>query len=195
MTAAGFTGLERGELGSTAENLNSLDYQIQKDRERLSQTKQKVKEAKKELAEVSGEVRVKQKVSATYAEIDALGIKGITGKYTVSKQELDSLKALAKEGVSSRSEIHDLEKSVSYCRKQAIDLSARLSNVKERLAEVTEKYERLAEITKPYLLALQRSPDKVKEFFEKLFPQKERAEEIEQPKPARKPKARDDWAR
>lgn len=195
MTAAGFRGFERGELGSTAENLSSLDFQIEKDKERLAQTKQKVKEAKKELAEVSGKVKVKHKVSATYAEIDALGSKGITGKYTVSKQELDSLKALAKEGVSSRSEIHGLERSVSYYRNKAMDLSARLSNVKERLAEVTEKYELLVEITKPYLLVLQRFPEKVKAFFETLFPQKERAEEREQPKPARKRKSRDDWER
>lgn len=31
MTEADFTGFERGVLGSTAENLSSLDYQIQKD--------------------------------------------------------------------------------------------------------------------------------------------------------------------
>ena len=195
MTAAGFTGFERGELGSTAENLNSLDFQIEKDKERLAQTKQKVNEAKKELAEVRGEVKIKQKVSATYGEIDALGSKSITGKYTVSKQELDNLKALAKEGVSSRSEIHDLKRSVSYYQRQVMDLSSRLSNVKERLKEVTEKYEKLAEITRPYLMALQHFPDKVKVFFDRLFPHKERAEERKQPKPVRKPKMRDDGAR
>lgn len=195
LTAAGFTGFERGELGSTAEHLEGLDFQIEKDKERLAQTEQKVNEKKKELAEVSGEVKIKQKVAATYGEIDALGSKGITGKYTVTKQELDSLKALAKEGVSSRSEIHDLKRSVSYYQRQAIDLSSRLSNVKERLREVTEKYEKLVEVTKPYLMALQHFPDKVKEFFDRLFPPRERAEEREAPKPARKPKTRDDWAR
>ena len=195
MTAAGFTGFERGELGSTAEHLEGLDFQIEKDKERLAQTEQKVSEAKKELAEIRGEVKTKQKVAATYGEIDALGSKGITGKYTVTKQELDSLKALAKEGVSSRSEIHDLKRSVSYYQRQAMDLSSRLSNVKERLQEVTEKYEKLVEVTKPYLMALQHFPDKVKEFFDRLFPPRERAEEREAPKPARKPKTRDDWAR
>lgn len=35
MTEAGFTGFERGVLGSTAENLSSLDYQIQKDKESI----------------------------------------------------------------------------------------------------------------------------------------------------------------
>ena len=195
MTAAGFTGFERGELGSTAEHLEGLDFQIEKDEERLANTERKLGEKKKEIAEVSGEVKIKQKVAATYGEIDALGSKGITGKYTVTKQELDSLKALAKEGVSSRSEIHDLKRSVSYYQRQAMDLSSRLSNVKERLQEVTEKYEKLVEITKPYLMALQRFPDKVKEFFDRLFPPRKRAEEREAPKPARKPKTRDDWAR
>ena len=106
--------------------MKSLDFQIEKDKERLAQTEQKVNKAKKELAEIRGEVRTKQKVAATYGEIDALGSKGITGKYTVTKQELDSLKALAKEGVSSRSEIHDLKRSVSYYQRQAMDLSSRL---------------------------------------------------------------------
>lgn len=36
MANAGLTGFERGEIGSTTENLSSLDYQIQKDKERLA---------------------------------------------------------------------------------------------------------------------------------------------------------------
>ena len=200
MRDAGFTDFERGELGSTAEHLSSLDYQIEQDKERLSEVtgklkevRQEVNEAKTELQKVSKKVENRQKVSATIHEIDALGSKGITGKYTISKEELDSLKSLAKEGVSSRAEIHDLKDSVSYYQRQAIDLASRLSNVKEKLREVTEKYERLVEITRPYLTALQRFPEKVKEFFEKLIPQKERAEEREQPMPKRKPRARDEW--
>ena len=42
MTEAGFTGFERGVLGSTAENLSSLDYQIQKDKERLADIQERI---------------------------------------------------------------------------------------------------------------------------------------------------------
>ena len=42
MTEAGFTGFERGILGSTAENLSSLDYQIQKDKERLADIQERI---------------------------------------------------------------------------------------------------------------------------------------------------------
>ena len=209
MREAGFRDFERGDLGSTAEHLTSLEYQIEQDKGRLTEVKQEVieakqeakevrkevSEAKSELSKVSQKVETRRKISATYSEIENIGSRGITGKYSVSKEELDSLKSLAKEGVHSRSEIHDLKQSVSYYQRQAMDLSSRLSNVKERLQEVTEKYEQLVEVTKPYLLALQRFPEKVKEFFERLFPQRERAEEKEQPKPTRKPKTRDDWSR
>ena len=42
MNEAGFTGFERGVLGSTAENLSSLDYQIQKDKERLADIQERI---------------------------------------------------------------------------------------------------------------------------------------------------------
>lgn len=195
MTEAGYKDFERGELGSTAENLSSLEYQITQDKKRLSEVKQEVKEARTSLAEVKKEVKVQQKISATYGEIDALGNKTMTGKYTVSKKELDNLKVLAKEGVSSRAEIHDLQQTLSYYQRQTMELSSRLTHVKEKLQEVTKKYEQLVEVTKPYLIGLQRFPERVKEFFEKLFPPKEWAEEKEQPMPHRKPKRRDDWER
>lgn len=195
MKEAGFKGFERGELGSTAEHLSSLDYQIEQDKERLSEVRQEVKTAKNDLAEVKSKVKVRQKISATYSEIDALGSKTMTGKYAMSKEELDSLKVLAKEGVSSRAEIHELQQSLGNAQRRMMDLSSRLSNVTERFRELSEKYDRLVEVTKPYLMGLQRFPEKVKEFFEKLFPPKERAEEKDQPMPHRKPKRRDDWER
>lgn len=195
MREAGFKGFERGELGSTAEHLSSLDYQIEQDKERLSAVKQEVKEARSELSQVAKKVENRQRIAATHGEIENIGSKGITGKYTVSKEELERLKSLAKEGIHSRVEIHDLQQNLNYYHRQTMELSSRLSQVKEGLQEVTEKYNQLVEVTKPYLMALQRFPEKVKEFFEKLFPSKERAEEMEQPMPKRKPMRRDDWER
>lgn len=195
MREARFKGFERGELGSTAEHLSSLDYQIEQDKERLSAVKQEVKEARSELSQVAKKVENRQRIAATHGEIENIGSKGITGKYTVSKEELERLKSLAKEGIHSRVEIHDLQQNLNYYHRQTMELSSRLSQVKERLQEVTEKYNQLVEVTKPYLMALQRFPEKVKEFFEKLFPSKERAEEMEQPMPKRKPMRRDDWER
>lgn len=56
MTEAGFSGFERGILGSTAENLSSLDYQIQKDKERLADIQERI-EAEQVRYEPAHEVR------------------------------------------------------------------------------------------------------------------------------------------
>ena len=42
MSDRGFTGFQRGELGSTTENLTSLQYQIMKDKERLSKIEKQI---------------------------------------------------------------------------------------------------------------------------------------------------------
>ena len=215
MTSAGFTGFERGELGSTSEHLSSLDYQIEKDNERLANTEEKLADTekrlsyaeeqiastegklnvkKKELAKVSGEVKIKQKVATTYSEIDTIGSKAITGKYTLTTKEIDTLKDLAKEGVASRSEIGSLKQDVDKYKRQTIELNTRLTNTSIRLKELTVKHEHLTEITKPYVLALQRFPDKVRDFFDKLLPPKEVDEQTKESEAKQKPKARDDPA-
>lgn len=102
MTEAGFTGFERGEMGSTAVNLSSLDYQIKKDKERLADIQQRI-EAEQTRYEPAHNVR------KTLSEIESMGQKTITGKYAVAKDDYQTLTALAKEGITSRGEIRDLK--------------------------------------------------------------------------------------
>lgn len=66
MTEAGFTGFERGVLGSTVENLSSLDYQIQKDKERLADIQERI-EAEQVRYEPAHEVH------KTMTEIEGMG--------------------------------------------------------------------------------------------------------------------------
>ena len=107
MTEAGFSGFERGVLGSTAENLSSLDYQNQKDKERLANIQELI-EAEQIRYEPAHEV------NKTMAEIEGMGQKTLTGKIAVSEDDYQQLTALAKEGITSRSEIQD-KGSISVC--------------------------------------------------------------------------------
>ena len=106
MQEHGFTNFQRGELGSTRENLTSLQYQIEKDKERLANIQERV-EAAQTKYEAAWNVR------KTESEIDDMGKKTITGKYTVSKEDYKQLTALAKEGITSRQEIHKLNEDIS----------------------------------------------------------------------------------
>lgn len=95
MQEHGFTNFQRGELGSTRENLTSLQYQIEKDKERLANIQERV-EAAQTKYEAAWNVR------KTESEIDDMGKKTITGKYTVSKEDYKQLTALSNQIFASR---------------------------------------------------------------------------------------------
>lgn len=191
MTEAGFTGFERGEMGSTAENLSSLDYQIQKDKERLADIQQRIEAEQTRYEPV-------RNVHKTLSEIESMGQKTITGKYTVAKDDYQTLTALAKEGITSRGEIRNLKDSVSYYQRQYWSASSAV----ERLQE---KYDRLKEKCQPFLQAMEHFPQLVKVFVDKvkeLFTAKEAQErkEREDRAAARKEQSkhrrgRNDWER
>ena len=165
MTNAGFNGFERGEIGSTAENLSSLDYQIKKDKERLANIQGRI-EAEQKRYELAHEVH------KTMAEIESMGQKTITGKIAIPKDDYQKLTALAKEGITSRKEIDDLRDRVSYYQEKYFSAAA----AAERLQE---KYDRLKEMCRPFLQATEHFPELVEAFIEKvkeLFRTKEEQE-------------------
>lgn len=168
MTAAGFTGFERGELGSTAENLDSLDFQIEKDKERLADIQRRI-EAEQTKYEPAHEV------FKTVNEIEEMGQKTITGKVAVTKEDYQKLTALAKEGITSRGEIRQLNDSVSYYRQRYFNASSSLERMQAR-------YEELKEKCRPFLEAMEHFPQLVKAFVDKvkeLFGAKEAQERKE----------------
>lgn len=154
MTGHGFDGFQSGKEGSTAEHLTSLQYQIEKDTERLKEIDQKIRaaELKYEPAEA---------VSKTYREIENSGKKTITGKYTVSKEDYDQLTALAKEGITSRREIGRPKDSVRFYQ----DRSFRDRNAFDQLQE---RYDNLVERCRPFLEATRHFPDLARSFLERI---------------------------
>ncbi|MBQ7715754.1 MAG: plasmid recombination protein [Clostridia bacterium] len=175
MRDAGFEDFVRGERGSTAEHLSSLDYQIKKDTERLCEIQKKVREETVKYDAVHPEHK-------TFTEIDDMGKKGITGKYTVAKEDYDILTELAKEGISSRGKIRDLKAENGRLRSRIFDLESQI----ERLQGYIK---RLEDFCRPYLEAVKCFPEKVKVFFDNLLKTKDKEQEPEQvPKPKRKKK-------
>jgi len=154
MQEHGFTNFQRGELGSTRENLTSLQYQIEKDKERLANIQERV-EAAQTKYEAAWNVR------KTESEIDDMGKKTITGKYTVSKEDYKQLTALAKEGITSRQEIHKLNEDISLYKKQYIDCKYELRDTQSAYAALRRRCE-------PFLQALKYFPQFAKSFAEKI---------------------------
>ena len=114
-------------------------------------------------------------VSKTYNEIDSMGQKTITGKMAISKEDYSQLTALAKEGITSRAEISELEQNANYYRQKYFDCANALERMKAKYNELKEK-------CRPFLQALEHFPEVAKLFTEKvkqLFSFKEAQERAE----------------
>ena len=168
MTEKGFKGFQRGEYGSTAEHLTSLQYQIKQDTQRLDKLQQRIQKE---------QVKYKSshQIFKTYNEIDSMGQKTFTGKMAISKEDYKELTTLAKEGIASRAEIKKLEENVSYYQQRYYNTANALENMKSRYNELKEK-------CRPFLQALEHFPEVAKLFTEKvkqLFSFKEAQERAE----------------
>lgn len=191
MQEYGFEDIQRGELGSTAEHLTSLQYQMEKDKARLAEIQKNI-QAEKMSYEPAHEVYL------IAQEVDSVGQKTLTGRVSMPKEDFVKITALAKEGITSRGEVRRLNDSVEYYRDRYYRSASALDRVQNLYDDLKEK-------CKPFLAAMEHFPDLVKIFVDKvkeLFTVKEEREQQE--KAARdadrkqkykSEKSRDDWSR
>lgn len=174
MQEAGFNGFSRGERGSTAENLASLEFKIKKDKEKLSSLQEKI---------AGEQVRYEENHNAfmTFNEIDNSGKKSFTGKYTVSADDYEKLTTLAKQSYSAVSEAKKLQEENRYLTRQIWSLQSEVSRLKTALHELTEK-------CRPYLEALKAAPKAVKEFIDGILEKFKKQEKSILYEPIPKPK-------
>ena len=146
----------------------SLQYQIKQDKERLEKLQKRIQKEQVKYEPA-------RHISKTLNEIDSMGQKTITGKMAISKEDYSQLTALAKEGITSRGKIKNLEQSASYYRQKYMDSANALERMKTKYNELKEK-------CRPFLEALEHFPEVAKLFTEKvkqLFSFKEAQERAE----------------
>ena len=155
MQGAGFMGFIRGERGSTAENLTSLEYKIKQDEKRLAELSERINDE---------QLRYDDNHNAfmTFAEIDDSGKKSITGKFTVSAEDYKKLTTLAKRSYSAVSEAKKLQEENHNLSRRIWSLQSEVSQLRQALSELTEK-------CRPYLEALKAAPKVVKEFIDGIL--------------------------
>lgn len=168
MQGAGYAGFVRGERGSTAENLTSLEYKIKQEQKKLAELSERIAEE---------QVRYDNNHDSfmTFSEIDSSGKKSITGKYTVSAEEYKKLTALAKRSYAAESDVRKLRDENRQLSSRIWSLQSEVSQLRQALTELTEK-------CKPYLEALKAAPKAVKEFIDgilKHFKKQEKSIEYE----------------
>ena len=137
MQRAGFNDFIRGEKGSTAEHLSCLQYEIQQDKKRLEEIKERLQTEEIRYDEI-------QTVHKTFLEIDGMGKKTLTGKVTISSEDFNDLSNMAKQSVAARSKIFDLEGENERLRKRNWELQSSINRLSARLHD-------LEQVCAPYL--------------------------------------------
>ena len=196
MREAGYRDFERGALGSTSEHLTSLQYQIQKDSERLSEINEEKYLSEQEYFLISDDVDLKKQelntltkdlerekaayepiaaVNKTRADVDAMGKKSLTGKISLSSEEFSNLKALAVTGVDSKTQIESLksrvieaENDASFYRTRYYTASSTIEKLQDKLDQLQDRFNQLYEKCKPFLQALEQFPSIAKLLITKV---------------------------
>ena len=175
MKNAGFKDFERGVRGSTTQHLSVINYKIQQDQQRLVQTEKSMAERTKELAMISNEIKVKQKVRKTHIELDGMGKKRLFGKVELHEPDYKEVMMLAKEALLSRGRIFSLEQQ--------------LQKVTARLWELEDRFTKLFMSTRDFKEAVRLAPQRVEALFSDIFQKAKEARE--QKKLARSKQHRD----
>ena len=172
MRNAGYTDVERGERGSTEEHLTVTQFKVQREQERLdsltaqidqkeqhlTQTNKTLSKTEKELAAIQKKAAVTKDALIHAQDVESLGKRTLLGNYSLTEDELSTLKKQAAHGY-----IMDMENR---------QLKQQLATAKRDCAEWQTRYRDLRNDVQPYLDALRHAPERVRIFFENLLSQK-----------------------
>ena len=172
MRAAGYTDIERGERGSTEEHLTVTQFKVQREQERLgslsaqidqkeqhlTQTSKAFSKKEKELAVVQKKTVITKDALIHAQDVESLGKRTLLGNYSLTEDELSSLKKQAAHGY-----VVDVENR---------QLKQQLAAAKRDCAEWQTRYRDLRNDVQPYLDAMRHAPERVRNFFENLLAQK-----------------------
>ena len=172
MRAAGYTDIERGERGSTEEHLTVTQFKVQREQERLgslsaqidqkeqhlTQTSKALSKKEKELAVVQKKTVITKDALIHAQDVESLGKRTLLGNYSLTEDELSSLKKQAAHGY-----VVDVENR---------QLKQQLAAAKRDCAEWQTRYRDLRNDVQPYLDAMRHAPERVRNFFENLLARK-----------------------
>ncbi|MCL2798622.1 MAG: hypothetical protein FWD58_11360 [Firmicutes bacterium] len=190
MRGAGYD-VERGEKGSTAENLSVIEFKTQQENQRLQDLVLQAMSQKEVLEEYEKKIKVKKdyvKVSKQLKEMGKPVLIGTDVKLT--QEEFKDLKALAKNGISLQDENRKLKKEIIEVKKNFNahaeahnGLVAMYHDLQSRFDDLTDKYNRLKEKAQPFFDAVKYAPEKVWDFITNILglqrQEQEQARELE----------------
>ena len=149
MSDSGYKGFIRGIKGSTTKHLTDLEFKIKKEKENLDKITNKVNEKQNNLENI-------MQYDKKLEDVSSLGKqKKFSKKVELEQKDYENLVNYAKKGIVADKEIYERD--------------VRISNLRNALNKLQDKYDDLVEKTKDFFHAIKLAPQKVTDLFKSLF--------------------------
>ncbi|OGX76163.1 plasmid recombination protein [Enterococcus faecalis] len=182
MQAAGFTDFERGERGSTAEHLDVLEYKNKQEEKRAAALGKDVEKKEAQLGKLDEKIAVKTKAAATVAEVEAMGKPALLGGFSVSADEMKTLKTLAKKSVKADEKVADMKRRMTAAESERDALKTQVEAEKKARPSIRQNLSWFDKFT----AAMKRAPKRLMAVIEDILRQPPEKQEPERSAPERK---------
>jgi hypothetical protein len=188
MKEAGFLGFERGERGSTAEHLSVLEFKSKQESEKAQREAdraaamtavveekeetaaaldQQAAKKKQRLEKLDEQISIKGKAKSTIAEIEKMGKLTMLGNFSVSAEELTTLKILAKKSVTADGKIADIRRKLTAAESERDMLKAEKAAAQKAKPSIRGQISWIDKI----LAAMKRAPKRLMAVIEDIMRQ------------------------
>ena len=142
MRAAGYTDIERGEIGSTEEHLTATQLKVMKEQERLIELQKNHAAEKENFDKIVEEIQQKklnlERFDAIQAKPTLLG-----NKVTIDEDDFDMLVTAGKKFATQEKKESTLQKSLDTANRLIAELKNVITDLKQKLAEASKELMKL----------------------------------------------------
>lgn len=152
MKEAGFKDFERGIKGSTSEHLDTVEFKVLQEKQRLNEIQTDAVECEVWLDNIKEKISEVEPVYQEIVDVEQFGKKKrFSNKVELTAEEFEKLTSLAKFGIKAQ---------------QTIDnLNSQLNSWKQGYHELKTAFDKLQEKVKPFMEAMKEAPERVMGFL------------------------------
>lgn len=138
MKAAGYTDVERGELGSTEEHLTVTQFKVEREQERLVDLTEQTQQKEQQAAVLDKKIEKIQKQQLAVKTIEQISPSPIplSSKVMLERSEYEGLAMAAKKYITQVKQESRLQKALEAANKLIAELKAKVASLTAELSEI-----------------------------------------------------------
>ena len=145
MRKAGYDDVERGERGSSEEQLTVTQFKVQQEQARLAEFTEQNRQQEKQAATLGSKIEKIQNQRVDVRSIEKIVATSIpfSSKVAVEREDFDRLSTLAKKYVTAEKKESKLQKALDAANKLIAKLKAEIDSLKQEISDYKSVHRKL----------------------------------------------------